>query len=220
MRTAYEYGGGHGNTGEAQIVCDPDGEPKKFLREFTRGELANKNHAQFAIEEGDYLLRWTGHFEHGGDLLIMPIGSQTIVLHDMCPPFTVAAKTYPHLERALNALAEKCLCYHCRESHYNSGWEPWVRPPDEGEVRFIKPEVFCVIQFEPEFVGRLESEYGTESIWFPTQGEIPPEVISALNMEFDNPNRIEDLEYVPGQAMVYEHNGGYIVTVIQFPAWS
>jgi len=57
----WESGGGYTNTGEAQIICASDGAPKKPIYIRRRGQLANKEHALFAIKDGDVVITANHH---------------------------------------------------------------------------------------------------------------------------------------------------------------
>lgn len=59
----WEQGGGYTNTGEAQIVCDSQGNPKKPVYIRRAGQLANREHALFIIESGDIIIRANHHRE-------------------------------------------------------------------------------------------------------------------------------------------------------------
>ena len=59
----WEQGGGYTNTGEAQIVCDSQGRPKKPVYIRRAGQLANREHALFIIQPGDVIIRANHHRE-------------------------------------------------------------------------------------------------------------------------------------------------------------
>ncbi|MGB4006230.1 MAG: hypothetical protein WBK86_07570 [Halanaerobiales bacterium] len=59
----WEQGGGYSNTGEAQIVCDSQGRPKKPVYIRRAGSLANGQHALFVIEPGDVIIQANHHRE-------------------------------------------------------------------------------------------------------------------------------------------------------------
>lgn len=59
----WEQGGGYTNTGEAQIVCDSKGKPKKPVYIRRAGQLANREHALFIVEPGDIVVRANHHRE-------------------------------------------------------------------------------------------------------------------------------------------------------------
>ena len=60
----WEQGGGYTNTGEAQIVCDSQGRPKKPVYIRRAGQLANREHALFIIQPGDVIIRANHHREN------------------------------------------------------------------------------------------------------------------------------------------------------------
>ena len=57
----WEAGGGYTNTGEATIIASPSGAPKKPVYVCRRGHLANREHALFIIEKGDYIIKCNHH---------------------------------------------------------------------------------------------------------------------------------------------------------------
>ena len=59
----WEQGGGYSNTGEAQIIANPDGSPKTPVYIRRRGELANREHALFVVHEGDTVIQSSHHRE-------------------------------------------------------------------------------------------------------------------------------------------------------------
>jgi hypothetical protein len=57
----WEKGGGYTNTGEATIIANKDGQPKKAIYVRRRGHLANENHALVILEVGDYIIKANHH---------------------------------------------------------------------------------------------------------------------------------------------------------------
>lgn len=57
----WEAGGGFTNTGEATIIANKEGQPKKPVYVCRRGHLANREHALFIIEKGDYIIKCNHH---------------------------------------------------------------------------------------------------------------------------------------------------------------
>ena len=59
----WESGGGYTNTGEATIIANKDGQPKRAIYVRQRGPLANENHALVILEVGDYIVEANHHRE-------------------------------------------------------------------------------------------------------------------------------------------------------------
>ena len=57
----WEAGGGYTNTGEATIIANKDGQPKKAVYVRNRGQLANSHHALVILEVGDYIIEANHH---------------------------------------------------------------------------------------------------------------------------------------------------------------
>lgn len=57
----WESGGGYTNTGEAQIITDGQGYPKRAIAVRSHGDLACKEHALIPIEVGDHVVTVDRH---------------------------------------------------------------------------------------------------------------------------------------------------------------
>lgn len=116
----WERGGGFTKTGEAQIVCKPNGGKKIPLYVPTSGHLACENHALFAIHVGDLVI--IRHYGHGEDICEVwectnpESGDFTMILSysdgewDKNPP--------TELIPAIEACFRKADKYHCREVYW------------------------------------------------------------------------------------------------------
>lgn len=122
----WESGGGYTNTGEAVIIANADGTPKRPVYIRRRGSLACDNHALFVIREGDMVIE-TNH--HRRDFVIR-IWRIDQILEDEAQ-FTLVneysqgewdTELPAYLEAAVQAAVEKATCYHCREPHFID-WE-------------------------------------------------------------------------------------------------
>lgn len=127
----FESGGGYTNTGKAIVIASNDGQPLKPLFVIKRGDLACKNHAAFAVWEGQSVVAVVAR-HHRGDFQI-----EIKSLHGTLYPWRFEEKTLwsaSHLykstwrdalpkkikkfERAIEAAIVKAKCYHCREPHF------------------------------------------------------------------------------------------------------
>ena len=122
----WESGGGYRNTGDAVIVADKDGQPKRATYIRRRGSLANSPHALIILEEGDHIVEAHHHredftieisrivgFEAGGE--------ETYAIVETVNRFDRGEwdADFPEfLETAVQAAVEKATCYHCREPHF------------------------------------------------------------------------------------------------------
>ena len=132
----WEEGGGMTNTGFAQIVANPDGNPKKPVYIRQRGQLANKHHALFIICPGDLIIQAK---HHRGDFeaviyKITAITEEEAKLTKINSfdngewdfpeenPFPETIGTWGVMPEKYSsawlAAVEKATCYHCREPHY------------------------------------------------------------------------------------------------------
>lgn len=118
----WECGGGFTNTGEAVIIANVDGTPKRPVYIRRRGSLACDNHALFVIREGDMVIE-AEHHRRDFEIRVWRIDqileeeAQLNLLHefswgewDIDPP--------ENLRAAVEAAMKKATCYHCREPHY------------------------------------------------------------------------------------------------------
>ncbi len=118
----WEAGGGCTNTGDARIICNRNGQPKKPIYIRRSGHLSNREHALLVIEEGDYVI-YASH--HRRDYLIR---IYKIVNIEQEHAFTELKYEFSKgewdqsppefLQNAINAATEKASCYHCKEPHF------------------------------------------------------------------------------------------------------
>lgn len=107
----WESGGGYTNTGEAQIITDKQGYPKRALHVRTYGDLACKEHALIPIEVGDHVVTVDRHRDKIAVQVerIVSIEGETA---------TVVPETAPICDGAIWTAAEKSKDYHCRTAYY------------------------------------------------------------------------------------------------------
>lgn len=108
----WECGGGWSNTGEAQIICDKNGNPKKALFERTRGDLACKEHALIPVKTRDRIIRVDRH----RDRYKITAFVITAINNDVaeCEPIRITSNLYD----AVEAAKKKTCIYHCRTAIY------------------------------------------------------------------------------------------------------
>lgn len=131
----WEWGGGYTNTGEAQIVCGPNGEPLKPVYVRRRGSLANGNHALFIVRPGCYVVRAE---HHRGDFAIDVLKIKNINSEEAEAEVELAyqfdqgdwdVEPPEFLQGAIEAVCEKARCYHCRWPHYVATDDKWLPCP-------------------------------------------------------------------------------------------
>ena len=121
----WEEGGGFTNTGRAQVVAGPNGERLKPLYIRRSGPLACGKHALFVVRPGYYVLRaWAdgGQVEGIRVYRIVEIG-ETVAKMELVHRYYRGEwdrEPAPELREAVEAVAEKTRCYHCRSPHYFS----------------------------------------------------------------------------------------------------
>ena len=121
----WESGGGYTNTGEATIIANKDGQPKKAVYIRRRGHLANGEHALFILEVGDYIVEANHHRDFGIGIFRM-LGfedkeEEVYAIVEQVNCFSRGewdAELPASLEAAVKAAMEKATCYHCREPHF------------------------------------------------------------------------------------------------------
>lgn len=136
----WEEGGGMSNTGDAQIIADPNGEAKVPIYIRRSGALANSHHALFVVHVGDIVIQSRHHrkeFTHE-IFRISTICEEEAELEliatyscgqwdagelgqKMEKEFSelVAGNTFfSALVYAVLKAELKATCYHCREPHY------------------------------------------------------------------------------------------------------
>ena len=122
----WEAGGGFTNTGEATIITDKAGKPKKAIYVRGRGRLANAHHALVLLEVGDHIIE-ANHHRKDFEIQIFRItgfedkeeGAYAVIEQVNCFSRNEWDAELPaFLEAAVQAAVEKATCYHCREPHY------------------------------------------------------------------------------------------------------
>lgn len=126
-----EEGGGRTKTGWAQVIASEKGEKLEGLR---RPRHANDIHILFDLDRYENLLVIQAELQGGSKgRLVLSMAlvniSETFTLEEnwLEPenvffenlPYELAILRKPYLADAIDAAKEKCLCYHCRESHFS-----------------------------------------------------------------------------------------------------
>lgn len=123
----WEEGGAATNTGDARIICNPDGSPKHPVYVRRNGHLANGQHALFVARPRDIVIQ-ANH--HRGDFIIHIFEVSSIEERDghdramlkLVSEFSRGEWSEDvvsrRLSEGLKAAKEKAQCYHCRHSHY------------------------------------------------------------------------------------------------------
>ena len=141
----WECGGGSSNTGSSQVVAGRNGERLSPIYIRRSGSLSCSDHALFIAEEGMVIVRSR---QHRGDFTgrvlrvkkIEKVPCSRIHTVDVVPCYMCEDRGWnfeatvelvaefsqgewstevpENLLPALNAGAEKALCYHCREPHF------------------------------------------------------------------------------------------------------
>lgn len=120
----WESGGGASNTGEARIICDRDGKPKKAIYIRRRGHLSNAEHALIVVECGDYIISAYHHRRDFTIRIYRIVAFRDSEEYAICELNFVYSKGEwneelpAFLKPAVEAAKEKATCYHCREAHY------------------------------------------------------------------------------------------------------
>lgn len=130
----WEAGGGSTNTGNATIIANKDGQPKKAIYVKTRGNLANSYHALIILEVGDFIIE-ADHHRKDFEIQILKVldfevkcvefygetTEETYAIMEQVYCFDKGewdAELPAFLEAAVQAAMEKATCYHCREPHF------------------------------------------------------------------------------------------------------
>ena len=120
----WEQGGGASNTGEATIICDKNGQPKRAVYQRRKGHLSNAEHALIIVECGDYIIT---AFHHRRDYTIRIYrivafrDSEEYAITEMVHEFSRGewnSEPPEFLKAAVQAAQNKASCYHCREAHF------------------------------------------------------------------------------------------------------
>lgn len=122
----WESGGGFTNTGEATIIADKDGQPKKAIYVRNRGQLANLHHALVILEVGDYIVEADHHREDFEIEILKVLGfedkeEETYAIVKQENYFSSGewdTELPDFLEDAVHVAMEKATCYHCRCPHF------------------------------------------------------------------------------------------------------
>jgi hypothetical protein len=117
----WESGGGFTNTGEATIIADKAGQPKRAIYVRKRGPLANENHALIPIAVGDYVISANHHRDDFEIFVyrITKILKEEVSIEKIAEFSNGEWDNLPQfLEDAVEAAMEKATCYHCREPHF------------------------------------------------------------------------------------------------------
>ena len=122
----WESGGGYRNTGEATIISNKDGQPKKAVYVRSRGQLANLHHALFILEVGDYIVEANHHREDFEIDVYEIVGfeeelERIYAVVEQVNHFSSGewdTELPDFLEAVVHVAKEKATCYHCRSPHF------------------------------------------------------------------------------------------------------
>ncbi len=122
----WESGGGYTNTGEATIISNKDGQPKKAIYVRDRGQLANSHHALVILEVGDYIIEANHHRKDFEIEILKVLGfedkeEETYATVEQVNCFSSGewdTELPTDLEVVVQVAMEKATCYHCREPHF------------------------------------------------------------------------------------------------------
>jgi len=117
----WEAGGGFTNTGEATIIANKDGQPKKPLYVRRRGHLVNSEHALIPVAVGDYVISANHHRDDFEIFVyrITKISKEEASIEKIAEFSNGEWDNLPQfLEDAVEAAMYKATCYHCREPHF------------------------------------------------------------------------------------------------------
>ncbi len=115
-----ESGGGMSSTGECQLVADPNGNPKKAIYVFTRGELACVKHAVIPVRKGDVVLTLsTGRDTCDYNRNELHLWRLAKLTEDNFEAYEIAVE--PKHFNMIEAGYAKCNDYHCRTPYFIEG---------------------------------------------------------------------------------------------------
>ena len=132
LPVAWEQGGGATNTGNAIVICGPDGSPLKPIYVAKHGSLSNGKHALFVVAVGCIVIEVSRHrdeytrnvykivaIEEEDKAVLFPIAFYTEATGwvDVDKPTMDALQQGP-IHNAICAANSKSECYHCRLPHY------------------------------------------------------------------------------------------------------
>lgn len=107
----WERGGGYTNTGEAQIITDGQGYPKRAIAVRSHGDLACREHALIPIEVGDHVVTVDRHRKK----VAVQVDRIESIQSDSA---TLVPEQSPICVDAINAAVAKSEDYHCRTPYY------------------------------------------------------------------------------------------------------
>lgn len=107
----WESGGGWSNTGNAQIITDGQGYPKRAIHIREHGPLACSDHALIPIREGDHIVTVRRHW----DRVAVQVERIASIQEDTA---TLALEAEPICFDAIEAAVAKANDYHCRSAYY------------------------------------------------------------------------------------------------------
>lgn len=107
----WERGGGYSNIGDAQIVTDGQGYPKRAIHVRTYGDLACGDHALIPVEVGDHVVTVDRH----RDKVSAKVERIVSIQEDSA---TVVPAETPICVNAIYAAIDKSADYHCRTPYY------------------------------------------------------------------------------------------------------
>lgn len=107
----WEKGGGWSNTGEAQIIADRQGNPKRAIHIRTHGDLSCRDHALIPVKKGDHVITVFRHRDRVSTQVerIVSIKGDTA---------TLVPEIEPICDETIRAAVDKCNDYHCRTPYY------------------------------------------------------------------------------------------------------
>ena len=119
----WERGGGYSNTGEARLICDIDGYPKKAIYIRKSGSLACEEHALIPVTKNDVVVK-ASHHRKDFEIEIYSISQiQGEEAHlELINSFSKGEwddnQDYWHTSPVVEAAMDKATCYHCREAFF------------------------------------------------------------------------------------------------------
>lgn len=117
----WERGGGYSNTGDAQVIADREGKPKRPVFVRRRGHRACLEHALVVVCPGDYVVqaerRRREHYVVRIYRLVR-LGAVSVLAELVAESEDGLGEVPEFLAGAVEAAREKAACYHCREPHY------------------------------------------------------------------------------------------------------
>ena len=122
LPTITESGGGATNTGNADVICGPNGEKVKPL--FVPRGYSNGDHALFVARVGMHIVS-ASHSRRGESATVYKITAigdgdrQDDLVTDVVGEYEDGDGNIPDfLQAAVDAALEKSHCYHCRSAYF------------------------------------------------------------------------------------------------------